>query len=214
MNSEERTHKSEGFKQRGYYSDDIFQESDLPVSEIEQFDMEMPRVMPKWMEETRLVTFLVGMFGLFYTVFNLDYFFHQINNPFFLNLTLLVGLAGFANYMLYPNVLKYCLINGLAKNSLLRTLNNFMMGFSALLFVFLFSFPVTGLGLSLILLPAPLIFGFFSRRYTETTLVEPDEKYSVIEIFNQDLRRIAWFSFTLIFLALIFAFMGVFLGII
>lgn len=214
MNSEERTHKSEGFKQRGYYSDDIFQESDLPVSEIEQFDMEMPRVMPKWMEETRLVTFLVGMFGLFYTVFNLDYFFHQINNPFFLNLTLLVGFAGFANYMLYPNVLKYCLINGLAKNSLLRTLNNFMMGFSALLFVFLFSFPVTGLGLSLILLPAPLIFGFFSRRYTETTLVEPDEKYSVIEIFNQDLRRIAWFSFTLIFLALIFAFMGVFLGII
>lgn len=214
MNSEERAHRLDKFDDKTYYSDDIFHEPDLPISEFDNLQPEISEVMPKWLEETRLVSFLVGGFGLLYTILNLDYFFQQIKNPFFLNLTLLIGFAGFANYMIYPNVLKYCLVNGLKKNSVLRSMNNFMIGFSLLLFVFLFSFPITGLGLSMILLPAPLIFSYFSRKYIDTTGHEVERDFSVLEIFNHDLRRIAWFSFTLIFLALIFAFMGVFLGII
>lgn len=214
MDSEERTQKSKEYQENPYYSDDIFHEADLPASGSEDLDPSLLQVMPKWMEETRLVSFLVGAFGLLYTIFNLDYFFQEISNPFFLNLTLLAGLAGFANYMLFPNVLKYCLVNGLHKTSLLKLMNNFMIGFSFLLFVFLFSFPVTGLGLSLILLPAPLIFGLFSRKYLDGSPAGTGSDFTVLQIFNQDLRRIAWFSFTLIFLALIFAFMGVFLGII
>ncbi|MCB0685117.1 MAG: hypothetical protein KDC53_01295 [Saprospiraceae bacterium] len=214
MDPEQRTERKEQFGERPYYSDDIFHESNLPVPDYDDFHPDAEAVMPKWLEETRLVSFLVGSFGLLYTLINLDFFFQQIKNPFFLNLTLLMGFAGFANYMIYPNVLKYCMVNGLNKTSLLRTLNNFMIGFSLILFVFLFSFPVTGLGLSLILLPAPLIFGYFSRPYVDTPIQPADVKFSVLQIFNQDLRRVAWFSFTLIFLALIFTFMGVFLGII
>ena len=214
MDSEERTQKTRQYRNDPYYSDDIFHEHELPVPEMEEISPEALEVMPKWLEETRLVSFLVGSFGLLYTIFNLDYFFQQINNPFFLNLALLVGFAGFANYMIYPNVLKFCLVNGLRKHTLLQSLNNFMIGFSVMLFIFLFSFPVTGLGLSLILLPAPMIFSFFSRKYMDQPRQTTEAQYSVLEIFNHDLRRIAWFSFTLIFLALIFAFMGVFLGLI
>jgi hypothetical protein len=122
------------------------------------------------LDETRLACFLVGAFGLLFTIINLDFFYHQINNPFLLNLLLLVGLGGFANYMIFPNVLKYYLVNGLKNVELLRGLRNFMFVFSILLLVFLFSFPIMGLGLSMILIPAPLILAFFQKNILTSAL--------------------------------------------
>src|SRR5690606_24639137 len=127
---------------------------------------------------------------------------------------LLLGLAGFVNFMLYPNVLKYCQVNGIKSTSLLRTMNGFMLGFSALLLVFLFSFPITGLGLALVLLPAPVIFVYYSRNYLDQPYQGDGIRFSVLSVFNQDIRRLAWFSLTLIFLVLILAFTGIFLRII
>ena len=166
------------------------------------------------LDETRLVCFLVGVFGLIYTIFNLGFLSSQISNPFFLNLTILLGLVGFVNFMLYPNVLKYCLVNGIRNQGLLRSMNGFMTGFSAALLVLLFSFPITGLGLSLILIPAPIIYGYYSRKYIDQTYRGEGVRFSVLAIFNQDLKRIAWFSFTLIFITLVLAFVGIFMGII
>lgn len=213
MNSEEDNTKKVSYKDQLYYTDDIFHESELPTADFDDLAPRMTQVMPKWLDETRLVCFLVGVFGLIYTILNLDFLSSQISNPFFLNLTILLGFAGFINFMLYPNVLKYCLVNGIKNQGLLRSMNGFMTVFSALLLVFLFSFPITGLGLSLILIPAPIIYGYYSRKYIDETYRGEGVRFSVLAIFNQDLKRIAWFSFTLIFITLVLAFVGIFMGI-
>ncbi len=214
MDTEKNREHRTTYRDHPFFSDDLFQESDLPLADFDDVSPSMVTAMPRWLDETRLVCFLAGAFGLLATLFNLDFFFWQISNPFFLNLTLLLGLAGFANFMLYPNVLKYCQVNGIKNASLLRTMNGFMLGFSALLLVFLFSFPVTGLGLALVLIPAPVIFGYFSRKYLDQPYQGDGIHFSVLSVFNQDIRRLAWFSLTLIFLVLILAFTGIFLGII
>lgn len=216
MESENRSHqnKFEDHDGRTYYSDGLFSESELPVDDLGDLTPHIEEVLPRWLDETRLACFLVGAFGLLFTVINLDFFYQQISNPFLLNLSLLAGLSGFANYIIFPNVLKFCLVNGLNKVELLRGLRNFMLAFSTLLFVFLFSFPIIGLGLSLILIPAPLIFSYFSKKYIDEPVATEGVRFSVLTIFDQDIKRLAWFSFTLIFIALIFAFIGVLFGII
>lgn len=214
MDTEKNREHRTTYHDHPFFSDDFFQESDLPLADFDDVSPPMITTMPRWLDETRLVCFLAGVFGLLATLLNLDFFFWQISNPFFLNLTLLLGLAGFANFMLYPNVLKYCQVNGIKSASLLRTMNGFMLGFSALLLVFLFSFPITGLGLALVLIPAPVIFGYFSRNYLDQPYQGDGIRFSAMSVFNQDIRRLAWFSLTLIFLVLILAFTGIFLGII
>jgi hypothetical protein len=208
MASEDRTRRNKFFDddEKTYYSDDLFHESELPIADFDDLRPHMEEVLPGWLDETRLACFLVGAFGLLFTIINLDFFYQQISNPFLLNLSLLAGLAGFANYLIFPNVLKYCLVNGLKKVEVLHGLRSFMLVFSTLLFVFLFSFPIVGLGLSLILIPAPLIFSYFSKKYIDEPATTQGIRLSVLTIFNQDIRRLAWFSFTLIFIALIFAF--------
>ncbi|MBK8502990.1 MAG: hypothetical protein IPL46_12700 [Saprospiraceae bacterium] len=215
MEPEYRTRKSEfcDHKEQTHYSDDIFHESELSTADVDDLALPMEEVLPSWLDETRLACFLVGAFGLLFTIINLDFFYQQISNPFLLNLSLLMGLGGFANFMVFPNVLKYCLVNGLKKVELLRGLRNFMLAFSALLFVFLFFLSRHGLrSFALILIPAPLIFSYFSKKYIDEPVSTEGIRFTVLTIFNQDIRRLAWFSFTLIFIALIFAFVGVLFG--
>lgn len=216
MKHEDGTQKNKfgDHDEQTHYTDDIFHESELPVADFDDLNLSNVEALPRWLDETRLVCFLVGVFGIVFTMINLDYFYQQISSPFILNLTLLLGLAGFANYMIFPNVLKYCRVNGLHKSQMLRGLHNFMLAFSTLLLVFLFSLPITGLGLSLILIPAPLIFSYYSRKYIDRPLETEGIRFQALAIFDQDIKRLAWFSFTLIFITLIFAFLGVLFGII
>ena len=210
--------KEEPEYQRSYdekaFSDDILHEYDAPVVEYEGYHKELPKVLPAWLDETRLVCFVVGFFGLVYMIFNIGYFARMISNPFALNLALFLGLAGFSNIMLFPNVLKYWLVNGYRSSSILKTMNTFMIAFSVLLLVFLCSFPVSGLGLSLILVPAPLIFSLFSRNFIDQSYTGNGAQYQMLDIFDRDINRLAWFSFVLIFCTLVFAFVGLFFGLI
>jgi len=194
--------------------DDLFQEFDAPVANYGESYREIPRVLPDWLDETRLICFVVGFLGLIFTIFNIGYLARTISNPFLLNLSILIGLAGFSNFMLFPNLLKYNLVNGLRRSSILRSLSSFMIGFSILLLVFLFSFPIYGLGLALILVPAPMFFSLFSRGLIDHRKEREGEYRHIVEIFDRDFRRLAWFSFSLIFCALIIAFFGLLFGLI
>ena len=142
-------------------ADDIFQNSPLPTTVPDQPSL---AVLPKWMDETRLACFICGVFGLVMTILNLDFFYNLFQNPILINLSLLTILSGFVNCLLFPNLLKYSLVNGLRNSRLLKLLNGWMIVFSILLLMLLFLFPITGLGLALIIVPAPLTFALYSKR--------------------------------------------------
>ncbi|MDH3649067.1 MAG: VirB3 family type IV secretion system protein [Saprospiraceae bacterium] len=207
---EERLDHQEDFRE-AFLSDELFGDTyHLPLKKSSTFYDDMPSTTPRWLDETRVACLLVGIFGLIYTLFSLDFFYWQIKNPFILNLTLLTTLAGFANFFVYPYALKYCLTNGIRRPKLLMGLNLFMLVFSLLSVVYLFTIPVTGLGLALILIPAPLAFAIFSRRFPERLelYAKTDKHYPFAVIFNQDLRRMAWLTFIVLFTLVIGFFFG------
>ncbi len=206
MEHEKQSNYQEDFKE-AYLSNDFFDhEPHLPSKKLDEFVPEIPQVMPKWLDETRVVCFLVGLFGLGYTLFNVDYFYWQIKSPFLLNLSLLTALGGFVNFVAYPYALKYCLTNGIQRPQLLRQMNSFLIGFTLLSLLFFFSFPITGLGLALILVPAPLIFGLFSRKYINQYAVEHSGiHFPAAMIFGQDIKKLAWLSLIMI-LTILFGF--------
>ncbi len=205
--------EQEDFRE-AYLADDFFEETS-PVREVTMFAPEVPKVLPKWLRETRIVCALVGICGLVATIFNLDFFFWQIRSPILLNLTLLTVLMGFLNCIVYPYALTYSLINGIKKVNFLRGLNSMVLGFMIVLVLFLFSFPVSGLGLALILVPAPLLFAWYSRKYLQSEshfMEENGTHYPFGAIFNHDLRRAAWFTFLILFSGLVFVFFGLAFG--
>lgn len=157
--------------------------------------------LPHWMAVTRFICLLIGGLGFVFTFINIDYLSHLISHPFFLNLSLLTGLGGFASYMIYPYLVSNFVANGGIRLRLLRYLNGIMLGFSIVLLITLLTIPVTGLGLCLILLPAPISFAMSSRKYLRHDRAEQDAKISLTELFNQDLRRLAWMSLFAAFLA-------------
>ena len=215
MDPERRFEHQEDFRE-AFMSDDLFPENaPLPARRVDPMMEEIPSVIPKWLDETRIVCFLVGLFGLVYTLFSLDFFSWQIKNPFLLNATLLFALGGFVNYIAYPYALKYSLVNNIYKPGLLSGMNSFMVVFSLMALFFLFTFPITGLGLSLILIPAPLLFALFTRKYTNLkNATEKTKHFPFGMIFNQDLRRLAWLSFIIIFSFLVVLFFGLVFNII
>ena len=78
--------------------------------------------------------------------------------------------------------------------------------------IYLLSWPIAGLGLALLLLPAPIVFAFYSGHYIDHDYPEVSFKVSFLDIFNGDLHKMAWLSFWLIFLGLIVTFVGLLLG--
>jgi hypothetical protein len=215
MDPERRFDHQEDFRE-AFLSDDIFPENHhLPARRMDAMMKDIPSVLPKWLDETRIVCFLVGVFGVVYTLFNLDFFYWQIKNAFLLNATLLFAIGGFVNYIAYPYALKYTLVNHIYKPGLLKGMRSFMLVFSLMALFFLFTFPVTGLGLSMILIPAPLLFSLFTRKYVDFKNTAPSKVHFPFGvIFNQDLRRLAWLSFIIIFTFLVVLFFGLVFNII
>lgn len=199
LDQEEQAKYQDEYKD-AYLANDFFDyEHPYPSQRLDDFIPEIPEVMPKWLDETRIVCFLVGLFGLGYTLFNVEYFYWQIKSPFLLNLSLLVALGGFVNIIAYPYVLKYCLTNGIRRPQLLKNMNGFMVGFALLSLLFFFSFPITGLGLSLILIPAPLLFGLYARKYIDQEHVgHSGIQFPAMAIFSQDVKKLAWLSLVII----------------
>jgi hypothetical protein len=193
------------------YRDDIFEQPSLPYQSDYRADYRIKNALPAWLDQTRLVCFVSGAIGLLITIVNVGPFFSTIENPYLANLTLLAALVGFINYMCFPNLLKYHRVNGLRK-PWLKPLHGFMIFFSVVLLIFLLSFPISGLGLALILLPAPAVFAFYSGHYVDHDYPLAALKASFLEIFDRDLHKMAWLSFSLIFLGLIGIFFSLLLG--
>jgi len=215
MSEQLRHHSDQEDFREAYLSDDLF---DVPAAtqEMSVLTTDVPQVLPKWLRETRIVCALVGLCGLLATVFNLDFFYWQIQSPILLNLTLLTVLTGFLNCIIYPYALTYSLINGVKKINLLRGMNTMVLAFLAMLLLFLFSFPVSGLGLALILVPAPLLFALYTRKHvrTDAHFIEGEDHYPFGMIFNHDLRRAAWLTFLIFFVGLVTLFFGLAFGIV
>ncbi|NND06256.1 MAG: hypothetical protein HKN87_07740 [Saprospiraceae bacterium] len=204
LDHEKQSNYQEDYKD-AYLANDFFDyDHPYPSRKLDDFIPEIPEVLPKWLDETRIVCFLVGLFGLAYTLFNVEFFYWQIKSPFLLNLSLLVALGGFVNFIAYPYALKYCLTNGIRRPQLLKNMNGFMVGFALLSLLFFFSFPITGLGLSLILIPAPLLFGLYSRKYIN----QHEQEYTGIQfpalaIFRQDIKKLAWLTLVIVLTVLL-----------
>lgn len=199
--------------EEAYLANDFFLDSeDLPANRVDAFQSDIPEVLPSWLNETRIVCSMVAICGLFATLFNLDFFYWQIQSPILLNLTLLGVLVGFANCLIYPYALTYGLINGTKRIGFLRGMNSFLLAFMAALVLFLFSFPVSGLGLALILVPAPLLFAWQTRRYLDSESLQATSPVHrpFGMIFNHDLRRLAWLTFIVLFSAI----MGLFFALV
>lgn len=205
-------HRHSDFEE-AYLGGDLFHEhADLPAHQLDSFQAVVPEVLPKWLAESRIVCALVAIVGLTATLFNLDFLYWQFANPVFLNLILLGTLIGFASCVMYPYALTYSLVNGSDRVALLRMMNGFLLCFLGALLVYLLSFPISGLGLALILIPAPAAFALCTRKFLKserhTAASKAHRPFGLI--FNLDLRRLAWVSFILIFSAM----MGLFFGLV
>ncbi len=207
---EDKLDHQEDFRE-AFLSEDMFGSPyHLPQKKSHQFYDDIPNTTPKWLDDTRVVSLLVGILGLGYTLFNLDFFYWQIKSAFFLNLILLTTLAGFANFFVFPYSLKYCLTNGIKRPKLLRNLNSFMLVFCVLTLIYLFTIPVSGLGLALIMIPAPLAFAIATRSFPDRLELysKSTKHYPFSAIFNQDLRRVAWLTFIILFTLMVGLFFG------
>lgn len=177
--------------------DDLFDHEDhLPSVRIDDLVPELPKVLPEWLEETRLACLLAGIVGVIGTLVQVDDLSSLIGQPLILNAVILGLLAGYVNVMTFPYVLKYCLVNDLRQAGLLKGLNTFLLVFTAITLLYFLTLPVSGLGLALILVPAPLIFALYSRKYIEKYRPETEGvHFPASMIFGQDLRKLAWLSF-------------------
>lgn len=212
MHSEDKARYQETSTPTSGYQDDIFQQTSLPPQNSYSIEWRVNNAIPQWLDQTRLVCFVIGALGLLLTIINLRPIFSTIQNPFLANLILLASLAGFINYMCFPNLLKYYRVNGIRKKPRLKSLRGFMILFSIGLLFYLFSWPIAGLGLALLLIPAPIVFAFYSGHYIDHDYPTATFKVSFLEIFDRDLRKMAWLSFWLIFLGLITTFFGLLFG--
>lgn len=200
MHAEQDHHKLRS-ELEDYLSDDFFDEGSINQNALTQRLDAYPhtKAFPYWIEVSRVLCLVIGAVGLFSIFINLDFLLWSIPNPIILNFMLLVGITGFSNFIAYPYLHKYTLANGLNHLNLLRKMNSYMLVFSFICFLFLMSIPIAGLGLSLILLPAPVTLAYASRKYlSKTYLNTAAEDYSFLDVFNNDLRRIAWVAFYLV----------------
>ena len=212
MHSEDKRKYQKASTFSSDYGDDIFQQTSLPYPDSYNIEWRVSNALPRWLDQTRMVCFVSGALGLLLTIMNLGPFFSTIQNPFVANLILLVALLGFINYICFPNLLKSCRVNGIRKKPLLKSMRALMILFSLGLLIYLLSWPIAGLGLALLLLPAPIVFAFYSGHYIDQDYPEAIFKVSFLEIFDRDLHKMAWLSFWLIFLGLIVTFFGLLFG--
>ena len=162
-----------------------------------------PDVLPAWLDTARLLCLLIGASGIFATFLSIGALANLIASGLVLNLTILLALSGFASYFIYPYLLKYTLANGVDQSKLLHFLNGYMLVFSTVLFLILMTWPIAGLGLALILLPAPISVAMTTRKYLSRPIMPSQQPgFSFLALFDYDLRRIAWISFFTALMAL------------
>ena len=156
-------------------------------------------------EDTRVVTLfagLSGLIGLFMLVPTLADF---VQHPVLLNILLLLGIAGFSNIAAFPYFFQKTW--GQSTNNMLSPHLQMMrwaiFAFIGILSLILFTIPIKGIAIALILCPAPLYVAIKSGQIMNNKENPEFPRWDILQSLSMDLKKLFWLSI-MVFLPMIF----------